>query len=514
MHRAQVLPPDWLSAAAGHRLIAAPTLALWGSSTLTRGARARYARHELLGQARRLALVLRLSGGCEGEEGVVGDAADEDSGESIPFSEAEGPELPRARDGPPPPKSFLKISDVGEIWVEKEGQQRLRDDVFDDAGVDSKVVETIDLGLDAECSCKYCTGEGEDGTAGCQRSASQSEAGELGAGGGKGLDMTPDLDRALETNLQALCRDILDSKKKKGEKNTRTADGCSTKSTLPHTGDSSEETAEGPLQDTTSRSGAAGAAQGGARGGAREGTALDGGLVTQPVAPATRSGEGWQFKGQWQVGTVEPAAQGARQEAGGGGCVEWEDGSDDGGDLDHDPVPHKQPPHYTVQPRHDSRATAQGEPDQVHDMEKLPKTVGATVALDMALDDCTLLTAQENKATLASHEAQDHEAQDQEHATHDQEHQEHQKYQEQEHTTQDLSAHSSQPVHTQARKARGLSSALATDARHLGTGEGGGGRVEMDDWGLRKLTAVVNSSTRMSPLAHSLCLYLSVSPTQ
>ena len=118
------------------------------------------------------ALRLRLSGGGGGEED--GD----DSAHSVSAPEHEGPGLPDAKDGPPPPKSILKVSDDGEVWVDKEGQEQA--DNVDEDGCARKVVETYDLGPDIPCSCEYCTSgaEGDSRLADCERSTERrSKAG-------------------------------------------------------------------------------------------------------------------------------------------------------------------------------------------------------------------------------------------------------------------------------------------------------------------------------------------------
>ncbi len=157
------------------------------------------------------ACVLRLGGGSSEKERAVGNGGggDEESG-SVSYSEAEGPQLPDpAIHGPPLPKSFLKVSDDGEIWVEKEGQEQSCTDTFDDdKGHSRKVVETFDLGADVPCSCNYCTGLADDAVAnsdqdGCSRvSAQDEEATTTGKRGVDALRMPPHLERELEHNIQ------------------------------------------------------------------------------------------------------------------------------------------------------------------------------------------------------------------------------------------------------------------------------------------------------------------------
>jgi hypothetical protein len=152
-----------------------------------------------------------LGGGSSEKERAVGNGGggDEESG-SVSYSEAEGPQLPDpAIHGPPLPKSFLKVSDDGEIWVEKEGQEQTCTDAFDDdKGHSRKVVETFDLGADVPCSCNYCTGLADDAVTNsdqdvCSRvSAQDEEATTTGNRGVDALQMPPNLQRELEHNIQ------------------------------------------------------------------------------------------------------------------------------------------------------------------------------------------------------------------------------------------------------------------------------------------------------------------------
>lgn len=138
-------------------------LAVEGRSRAARGWPCLY--REKIGVGRRAclyresrALRLRMSGGCG-----------EDSAYSVSAPEYEGPKLPKADDSAPPPRSILKVSDDGEIWVDREGQEH--DDSLCDAGRERKVVETYDLGPDVLCSCESCTGNinGDHQPAGCVR---------------------------------------------------------------------------------------------------------------------------------------------------------------------------------------------------------------------------------------------------------------------------------------------------------------------------------------------------------
>ena len=261
-------------------------------------------------------LTLRLSGGSDRD--ADGDGNNEDSGVSISFSEAEGPLLPNpARDGPPPTKSFLKVADDGEIWVEKEGQARECDDAFDDGTGARKVVEEIDLGVDVECTCHYCTGSGDGDAAGCERKAQDGDA-----DANQELDLPPHLQRELDMNLQALCQDFADRSTDASISKHGHAPGVQA-----HT--------ENNVQETNAPSKPASSTR---RSKPHAGSAQDASVHVKAVAHGahkyedhddgfTSADRGWQFKGEWQGGgRAAVTAQGAPNALGGSKReMEWED---------------------------------------------------------------------------------------------------------------------------------------------------------------------------------------------
>ena len=214
--------------------------------------------------------VLRLSGG--------GDEGNGDAGRSPSPPECEGPEPPGAAGGGrPAAKSFLKVADNGEVWVEKEGQGRALDPLFDDEQPRAaKVVESIDLGVDAECPCAYCTGGNSDGDGApgaCVRAAGAKEcpmASDLA------FDIPPHLERALRKEVRTMLAACSEAASDSAPA------GCST-AAPDETGDSAHGNAD---------------------------------------AAVKKAGDGWEFKGGWQGGR-HTGAGGCGEEA--QGEVEWED---------------------------------------------------------------------------------------------------------------------------------------------------------------------------------------------